>query len=62
MQELVSEVWYEDGEKMKNKLAFWTTKARRKPHPEVPEELEGVLISEDLLRAKFEDPVMKPLI
>ena len=62
MQELVSEVWYEGREKMKNKLAFWTTKARRKPPPEVPEELEGVLISEDLLRAKFEDPVIKPLI
>ena len=61
LQNVASEVWTEGRGKIRSKLEFLVRK-RLKPRQEVPDELDGILISDSKLRAKFPDPVIEPLV
>ena len=60
MQAEVSEFWDKGRERIRNKINFLRNREKGEKKT-VPEELEGILISDEKLREKFDDPVILPL-
>lgn len=60
MQAKVSEVWDQGREKIRRKINFLRNRDRGEKEA-VPEELEGILISDEKLTERFEAPVIQPL-
>ena len=60
MQAKVSEVWDQGREKIRRKINFLRNRDRGEKEA-IPEELEGILISDEKLTERFEAPVIQPL-